>query len=158
MIKYEYRRTRHYNRGLLASYQSRAGGQPEFRAIEDDKYRPAASIKMEPLAIRIVCSLVLVTVIFQIQLLILSNLSYHNVRSSPLTQHREIPGNGISDPWRVDFGNWQVDYCHSTLYVKQNYSSIGSSFVRWWSHEVSPGCLRLDRLHNGCRRPILGGQ
>ena len=31
--------------------------------------------------------------------------------TSHLAQHRELPGNGISDPWRVDFANWQVDYC-----------------------------------------------
>ena len=66
---------------------------------------------MEMLAIRIDGSLVLVTVIFQLKLFILLNLSYHNVHSSQLAQHRELPGSSISDPWRVDFGNWQVDYC-----------------------------------------------
>ena len=62
------------------------------------------------LAMWIVYSLVLVTVIFQLELFILLNLSYHNVRSSHLAQHGELTGYGISDPWRIDFGNWQVDY------------------------------------------------
>ena len=62
------------------------------------------------LAIRIFFSLVLVTVIFQLTLFFLLNLSYHNVRSSHLAQHGELTGYGISDPWQVHFGNWQVDY------------------------------------------------
>ena len=25
-------------------------------------------------------------------------------------QRGELTGFGFSDPWRIDFGNWQVDY------------------------------------------------
>ena len=60
--------------------------------------------------IRIVCSLVLVTVMFQLKLFILLNLSYHNVRSCHLAQRRKLPRNCISDSWRVHFGNWQLNY------------------------------------------------
>ena len=63
---------------IQASCQSRAGGQPEFRAMEDANnigLRAAGSVTMEMLAIRIVCSLVLVTVMFELQKIILLNLS-----------------------------------------------------------------------------------
>ena len=59
---------------------------------------------------RIVCSLVSVTVIFQLELFIILNVNYRNVCSSNRPQLRVLPGSSISAPWRVDFRNWQVDY------------------------------------------------
>ena len=59
---------------------------------------------------RIVCSLVSVTVIFQLELFIILNVNYRNVCSSNQPQLRVLPGSSISAPWRVDFRNWQVDY------------------------------------------------
>ena len=60
---------------------------------------------------RIVCSLVSVTVMFQLELFIILNVNYRNVCSSNRPQLRVLPGSSISAPWRVDFRNWQVDYC-----------------------------------------------
>ena len=65
---------------------------------------------MEMLAMRIVCSLVSVTVIFQLELFIILNVNYRNVCSSNRPQLRVLPGSSISASWRVDFRNWQVDY------------------------------------------------
>ena len=63
---------------------------------------------------RIVCSLVSVTVIFQLELfLILLHVNYRNVCSRNRPQHRVLPGSSISAPWRVDFRNWQVDYSYT---------------------------------------------
>ena len=65
---------------------------------------------------RIVCSLVSVTVIFQLELFIILNVNYRNVCSSNRPQLRVLPGSSISAPWRVDFRNWQVDYCLGVEY------------------------------------------
>ena len=43
-------------------------------------------------------------------------VEYHKgVFSSHLAKHRDLCGNCISDPWRVDCVNWQVVYWESRL-------------------------------------------
>ena len=85
---------------------------------------------MEMLAMRIVCSLVSVTVIFQLERFIILNVNYRNVCSSNRPQLRVLPGSSISAPWRVDFRNWQVDYCLNTD-VRSSFCFRARTPVRW---------------------------
>ena len=102
---------------------------------------------------RIVCSLVSVTVIFQLELFIILNVNYHNVCSSNRPQLRVLPGSSISAPWRVDFRNWQVDYCYHfgrlpSLCLKVLHTDILSCY-KW--HEWSCGSLVVvDTLNFSC--------
>ena len=80
---------------------------------------------------RIVCSLVSVTVIFQLELFIILNVNYRNVCSRNRPQLRVLPGSSISALWRVDFRNWQVDYCTTFLigHTLSNVSALSTALL-----------------------------
>ena len=78
---------------------------------------------------RIVCSLVLITVIFQLELFIILNVNYRNVCSSNRPQLRVLPGSSISAQRRVDFRNWQVDYSQVLLEHLLTTSSLANMAV-----------------------------
>ena len=110
---------------------------------------------MEMLAMRIVCSLVSVTVIFQLELFIILNVNYRNVCSSNRPQLRVLPGSSISAPWRVDFRNWQVDYyfpivssmCNIIMFDYECKTTFEESYIQVVDHS------RFDRfrcIHSPC--------
>ena len=70
-----------------------SGGQPELRPMEHNN-----NIDMWGC-----CNMDSVLVGFGHIYISVKMFSFH------LAQHRELLGNGISDLWRVDLGNWQVD-------------------------------------------------